>query len=460
MAECRARKRAVLLVPMPLQGHMTPMLQLGSILYSKGFSIVVAHSEFRPPNPLNHPEFIFHPLSDDSSGYKTSLVNLMDLISAINSNCRAPLQEYLGQLMKDQKLEGCQVACVIYDSVLFFVDSVATQMKIPGIVLRTNMASYMLLYRCIFQLQAQNLLPFPESRLQEPVSELYPLRFKDLPFSINAEISEELMDFFDSMVNIRSSVAVIFNTTDCLEHSSLSLLQKQYQVPFFPIGPFHKTAPAASTSFLEEDQTCIAWLEKQAPNSVLYVSLGSIASINEQELTETAWGLANSGIPFLWVVRCDSLNEAQSVDHFLDGHFKDSVGERGLIVKWAPQKKVLAHSAVGGFWSHCGWNSTIESICEGVPMICRPLFGDQRLNARYLTCVWKVGLEMENVLDRGSIEKAIRRLMIDTEGKEMRQDMLLMKDKIEASLQKGGSSYESLNDLTQFINSFSTAARE
>lgn len=267
-----------------------------------------------------------------------------------------------------------------------------------------------------------------------------------------------LKEFIASQINIRSSVAIIWNTIDYLEHSALSLLQQRFKVPFFTIGPLHKMAAATSTSFLEEDQSCIAFLEKQAPNSVLYISLGSIACIDEKELTETAWGLANSSIPFLWVIRSDSINGSQLFDQFPEGSFKAFAGERGLIVKWAPQRKVLAHRAVGGFWSHCGWNSTVESICEGVPMICRPHFGDQLVNARYLTCVWKVGLEMENVLDRGSIERTIRRLMVDIEGKEMRQRMLVFKDKVESGLQKGGSSYESLNDLTDFITSYSAAA--
>ncbi|KAL3512976.1 hypothetical protein ACH5RR_025693 [Cinchona calisaya] len=118
-------------------------------------------------------------------------------------------------------------------------------------------------------------------------------------------------------------------------------LQQRYKVPFFPIRPLHKMVAAASTSFLEEDQSCISWLDKQAPNSMLYISLGSIAIIGEKKLTETAWGLANSGIPFLWVIRPDSVNGLPSEI------VKALVGERGLIVRWAPQKKVLAHKAVG-----------------------------------------------------------------------------------------------------------------
>lgn len=291
--------------------------------------------------------------------------------------------------------------------------------------------------------------------MKEPVPELLPLLFKDLPIPVSSEIKEEQRDFLSHLNGINTSVGIIWNSIDHLEHKSLTELQQFHKVRFFPIGPFHKRAAPALTSFLKEDLSCISWLDKQATNSVLYVSLGSIAVIDGEELTETAWGLANSGQPFLWVVRPNSVVDGVQWDEQFPDGFRENVGERGLIVKWAPQKKVLEHPAVGGFWSHCGWNSTLESICEGVPMICTPRFGDQKINSRYLTDKWKVGIEIENVKNRGDIEKSIRRLMVDEEGKELRERMLKMKANAEAAMEEGGSSYESLNDLTQFISSFS-----
>ncbi|KAL6128159.1 hypothetical protein ACLB2K_071515 [Fragaria x ananassa] len=93
--------------------------------------------------------------------------------------------------------------------------------------------------------------------------------------------------------------------------------------------------------------------------------------------------------------------------------FHETLNGRGHIVKWAPQKEVLTHQSVGVFWTHSGWNSTLESICEGVPMICTPFFGDQMLNARYASDVWEVGMHLENGLERGEIERAIRSLMME-----------------------------------------------
>ncbi|KAF2294450.1 hypothetical protein GH714_011517 [Hevea brasiliensis] len=186
---------------------------------------------------------------------------------------------------------------------------------------------------------------------------------------------------------------------------------------------------ASSSRIIAEDSYCITWLDRQTPNSVIYVSLGSLASMAEKELAEMAWGLANSEQPFLWVIRPNSVCGSEWIE-LLPKDFKEAVEERGCIVKWAPQKELLANSAVGGFWSHCGWNSTVESICEGVPMICRPCFGDQKVNARYVSHVWKVGLELENELEREKVARAVRRLMVSAEGMKMRQQIIEMKEKV------------------------------
>ncbi|KAJ0102926.1 hypothetical protein Patl1_06491 [Pistacia atlantica] len=110
-------------------------------------------------------------------------------------------------------------------------------------------------------------------------------------------------------------------------------------------------------------------------------------AVAENEFLEIAWGLANSKQPFLWVVRPGLTNGSEWLEPLPSG-FLEMIDGRGHIVKWAPQQEVLAHPAVGAFWTHNGWNSTLESTCEGVPMICMPCFTDQRVNARYATGEW------------------------------------------------------------------------
>ncbi|KAF2296178.1 hypothetical protein GH714_036516 [Hevea brasiliensis] len=175
-----------------------------------------------------------------------------------------------------------------------------------------------------------------------------------------------------------------------------------------------------------------------------------IKEINEAEFLEIAWGLANSNQPFLWVVRPRLVRGSEWIEPLPDG-FQERLGGIGHIVKWAPQKEVLAHPAIGGFWTHNGWNSTLESICEGVPMICHPISGDQKVNARYVTDIWRIGLHLEKKLERGEIERAVKRLIVEADGQEMRKRIMSLKEKVEICLKQGGSSYDSLERLTDYI---------
>ncbi|MCD7465240.1 hypothetical protein HAX54_000903 [Datura stramonium] len=441
------RKQSVVLVPFPFQGHLTPMLQLGSILHSQGFSVKVIHTEYNSPNYSNYPEFVFHSMYDGLQGIDISFPSL-DNIYVMNENCKAPLRNYLVRMMEE---EGDQLACIVYDNVMFFVDDVATQLRLPTIVLRPYSAAYLHSMITIFQ-EPQKYFPFKDSQLLDPSPELHPLRFKDLPFpAINNTVPEPILDFCRAISDIGSSVATIWNTMQHLENSLLLRLQEHYKVPFFPIGPFHKMAPlVSSTSILEEDSSCIEWLDRQAHNSVLYVSLGSLVRIDEKELIETAWGLANSDQPFLWVIRPGSVSGFKCAEALPDG-FEEMIGDRGRIVKWAPQKQVLAHPAVAGFYTHCGWNSTLESIMEEVPLICRPLLADQPVNARYLSQIYKIGFELD-VIERTVIERAVRKLMLSEGGKDLKKRIIDMKQNIVAGMQIDGNSHKNLHDLVDFIS--------
>ncbi|TXG74239.1 hypothetical protein EZV62_002818 [Acer yangbiense] len=445
--------RRVVLVPCPLQGHINPMLRLGTILHSKGFSITVAHTQFNSPNTCNHPDFVFLPLlSDDSSSERNDSDDFVVFLSNLNLNHKASLQKLLTQIVEQEQEQHEGLPCIIYDALMYSVEEVAHSLKLPSIILHSSCATSLLSFFAYAQLREEGRIPSQGSKSMELVPGLHPFRFKDLAvFDFKNE--DTLLPLIAILRNKgTSSSAMIWNSMDCLEKSSLAEFQQQCQVPNFSIGPMQKIAPASSSSLWEEDHSCITWLDKQTENSVIYVSFGSIAMIDEKDVAEIAWGLANSKQPFLWVLSSGSVNGSDSID-LLPDDFKETVGERGCIVKWAPQEQVLAHHAVGGFFTHCGWNSTIESISEGVPMICRPIFGDQRINSRYISHVWRVGIELENGLEREEIEKAIKMLVVEKEGEEMKQRAANLKLKTQLCIQKNGSSYDSLNELVEFIMS-------
>ncbi|KAL6275748.1 hypothetical protein ACE6H2_019349 [Prunus campanulata] len=440
----------LVLVPCPYQGHINPMLKLGTFLHSKGFSISIVHTHFNSPNPSNHPEFTFFPIPDGLTADEISSGNVVAIVFAINANCKASFKQCLTDRVTEQEPQN-KITCIIYDEFMYFSESVANDLNIPRILLRTQSATNFIARNAMIRLHLKGCTPFPESMLVNSVAELHPLRFKDLPITIFDTV-ENYSKLLAIANNVRTSSAIIWNTLDCLEQSSLAKVQQQCQVPIFSIGPLHKIATVASSSLLEEDTGCVAWLDKQSHNSVIYVSLGSLASISEKELAEMAWGLINSRQPFLWVIRPGSICGSHWIELLPQG-FLEAVGERSCIVKWAPQMEVLVHGAVGGFWSHCGWNSTLESISEGVPMLCRPCFSDQKVNARYVSEVWKIGIQLENELERGEIERAVRKLLVDDDGKGMRVRAKELKEKIEVSL-KGGSTYHFLNELVELLRSF------
>ncbi|KAG5603036.1 hypothetical protein H5410_034406 [Solanum commersonii] len=155
------------------------------------------------------------------------------------------------------------------------------------------------------------------------------------------------------------------------------------------------------------------------------LSIGSLASITEREVTEIAWGLVNSNQHFLWVIRSGSITGSDLKLVFHEKSLREAIDIRGYIVEWAPQKEVLGHFAIGG----------------------RPCFGDQNVNSRYASYVWKVGI----VLERGEIERVVRKLMVSDEGEEIRQRAMDFKLEIENSVAENGTSYKCLDALVKFL---------
>ncbi|TXG49884.1 hypothetical protein EZV62_025759 [Acer yangbiense] len=328
--------------------HQPNALACKHSLPQSWLSITIIHTNFNSPNSSNYPHFSFRSIPDGLSETEASTTDLIAFSMLLNVKCVVPFQDCLAELLGGgDDDDDDDVACLITDAVWYFTQAVADSLKLPRIVLRTNNVCSFNAFAAIPLLYEKGCLPMQE-----------------------------------------------------LEELALTNLKQQFPIPNFPIGPFHKYFPASSSSLLAQDQTSISWLDKQPPKSVIYVSFGSLVGVNATEFQEIAWGLANSKLPFLWVVRPGLVRGTEWLEP-LPKNFLEMLNGRGHIVKWAPQQEVLAHSYVGAFWTHNGWNSTLESICEGVPMICQPCFGDQLVNARYVCDVWRFGLHLEKKLERG-----------------------------------------------------------
>ncbi|MCL7034107.1 hypothetical protein MKW94_015287 [Papaver nudicaule] len=285
------------------------------------------------------------------------------------------------------------------------------------------------------------------------------IRFRDLPsFFRTTDPNDAILS--SSIVETEktyNATAWIFNTFDALEMELLEASKSQLPLPpIYTIGPLHSLLnqiPLVESHYLGsnlwvEDTKCLEWLDSKEPNSVVYVNFGSVTVMSTQQLVEFAWGLAHSNQNFLWIIRSDLVVGESTT---LPIEFAEEIKERGLVASWCPQEDVLNHASIAGFLTHCGWNSILESLCCGVPMICWPFFADQQTNCRYVCKHWEVGMEIDNNVKRDEVERLVRELMEGEKGNNMRKKPMEWKKKAEEVTSAGGSSYANVDKIVNEI---------
>jgi len=279
------------------------------------------------------------------------------------------------------------------------------------------------------------------------------IRLRDIPSFVRTTDPEDFMLKFIKAESERAkkASAIILNTYDALEHEGLVSLASMLP-PVYSIGPLHLLLNQVTDSDLKligsnlwiEESGCLEWLDSKEPNSVVYVNFGSITVMTSDQLTEFAWGLANSDQTFLWVIRPDLVAGDSAM---LPPEFVSATKERGLFASWCSQEQVLSHPSIGGFLTHNGWNSTIESICGGVPMICWPFFAEQQTNCRYCCTEWGIGMEINSDVKRGEVESLVSELMGGEKGSEMKKKTREWKKMAEEAITSTGSSCMNLDDM-------------
>ncbi|CAL4962456.1 unnamed protein product [Urochloa decumbens] len=207
---------------------------------------------------------------------------------------------------------------------------------------------------------------------------------------------------------------------------------------------------------------CLRWLDARPAGSVVYVSFGTLSHFSPPELRELARGLDMSGKNFVWVVGGGGAGTEESESEWMPDGFADLLarGERGVIIRgWAPQMLILNHAAVGGFVTHCGWNSTLEAVSAGVPMVTWPRYADQFYNEKLVVELLEVGvgvgstdyaskLEARRVIGGEVVAEAIGKVMGDGEEAEAtRERARVLGEKARRAVEKGGSSYDDLGRL-------------
>lgn len=462
------QKPHAMLVPHPSQGHITPMLKLAKLLHHKGFHITFVNTEYnhkrhlkaRGPNSLDGlPDFQFRTIPDGlpPSEVKDATQDVPSLCYSTSRNCLAPLCSLISEINSSHMPP---VSCVVGDGVMTFTVLAARQFGIPIAIFWTASACGCLGYMQYRKLVEQGIVPLKDKNFMtngdlETTIEWIPpmerIRLRDIPSFIRTTDENDIMlNFFIEQCDaLPKADAIIINTFDSLEHHVLESLSSKLP-PIFPIGPINslvfeliedEKVKDIRSNLWNEQSECVEWLNSKEPNSVLYVNFGSITVMNEEQLIEFAWGLANSKKPFLWITRPD-LVEGKSA--MLPIEFLEETRERGMLANWCNQEEVLKHGSIGAFLTHSGWNSTMESIVSGVPMISWPFFAEQQTNCRYCNTEWGNGMEIDNNVKRDEVEKLVRELMEGEKGETMKNNATEWKRKAEEACKIGGSSCTNL----------------
>ncbi|KAL0335105.1 UNVERIFIED_CONTAM: 7-deoxyloganetin glucosyltransferase [Sesamum radiatum] len=467
-------KPHAVLIPYPAQGHIAPILKLAKLLHSRGFYITFVNTEFNhnrlvrargPESVQGLKDFQFRTIPDGlPASDKDATQDIPQLSDSLRKNGLPPFLDLINCLNESPNCPN--VSCIVSDGVMSFTLDAAEKLNIPEVVFFTTSACGFQAYRYYGELVTLGLFPLKdESQISNGYLEteldfipgMKNIRLRDFPSFIRSTDPDAIMVHYNILQTANASRAkgVIINTFDELEKEVLDALRQKFE-RVLTIGPLQllehevedQDVKAIGSSLWREDDACIAWLNERAPNSVLYVNFGSITVLSAKQLVEFAWGLANSNQYFLWIIRPDLVSGESAI---LPEEYLKEVEGRALMVGWCSQEQVLAHPSVGGFLTHSGWNSTIEGISEGVPMICWPFFAEQQTNCRYVCRDWAMGLEIEGEVERETVGELVKVLMEGEKGKEMRKQALEWKDKAQAAAKPGGSSYHNLEFLINEI---------
>ncbi|KAK6933077.1 UDP-glucuronosyl/UDP-glucosyltransferase [Dillenia turbinata] len=465
----------VLIFPLPIQGHVNSMLKLAELLCLSNLHVTFLNSVHNHDRLLRfsdirtrfdrYPGFVFETFPDGlPEDHPRSGDRAMDIFYAIDDVAKPLIKELFKRLVCDTVPP---VTFVIADVICEFVHELAQELGIPTICFRTNSCCCSWVYYCLPKLIDAGELPLKGKEDLDRKIEQVPgmetiLRGRDLPsFCRHSDVSNRDVQLVLTATQASSRAhALILNTFEDLDAPLLSHIRRHFP-KVFTIGPLHSHlkyrlsraattwAPSNGNSLWEEDKSCIPWLNTMPFKSVIYVSFGSITVLSKDQMFEFWHGLVNSGKPFLWVIRPDSIIRENGSGH-IPAELSEATKKRGYMVEWVPQEEVLSHPAIGGFLTHSGWNSTIESLVAGVPMICWPHFADQLTNSRLVSEVWKVGLDMKDTCDRLIVEKMVRDLL-DDRSEEFLQATKTISGMARKSVSEGGSSYLNLDRLVEEI---------
>ncbi|KAK1383541.1 UDP-glycosyltransferase 83A1 [Heracleum sosnowskyi] len=449
----------VLAVPYPAQGHVIPMMELLQRFVKQGFKVTCVNTDFnhdRIMKSLNEKDShvagtIQMTAIPDGLGPSEDRNDFVKSLKGIFEVMPGKLEELIEMI---NEKEDNKITCLVADENMGWAFKVADKFGIKKVAFWPASMALLASMFNVPKLIEDKIINSNDGTVR-----------KHQMISLSADmpaISTENMVWacFPDLETQKSVFNVILKTNEFVKLADFIICNSAYELEpaaftLFPnllsIGPLIATNQLGKQvgHFWPEDSTCLTWLNQQPVSSVIYVAFGSFTVFDPVQFHELALGLEQTNMPFLWVVRpdmTDAMNEAYPKG------FIDRIGSRGRMVGWAPQEKVLRHPSVACFLTHCGWNSTIEGVSNGMPFLCWPYFADQFLNKSYICDVWKVGMGFDKdecgIIRQGEIKNKVEHLLCD---KQYKARALDLKDKVVNSVHEQGCSNKNLSSVIDWM---------
>lgn len=467
------------LFPLMSQGHMIPMMDIARILsQQQGVTVTIIttpHNASRFAKSIHSGSqirLVELPFPYKEAGLPDGCENL-DMLPSLSSslsffNAANTLQEPVEKLFQHLTPPP---TCIISDMCLPYTANIATKFNIPRISF-LGQSCFTLL--CLYNLGIHKVLHNITSETEYFVLPGIPHKIEMTKSQIpgQGESNENWQEFYAKTAAAEAvSYGVVMNSFEELELDYAKGYKKAKNDKVWCLGPVslsnknHSDKSERGNKASTDEHYCLKWLDLQKSRDVIYVCLGSICNLTTVQLIELGLALEASNRPFIWVIREGS--QLQELEKWIkEEEFEERTKGRSLVIRgWAPQVLILSHPAIGGFLTHCGWNSTLEAICAGVPMITWPLFGDQFFNEKLIVQILKVGVSVgveapvkwgeEDkgvVVKKEAVGRPIEELMEESkENEEMRRRVQELGEMAKRAVEEGGSSNNNVTLLIQDI---------
>ncbi|RCV13491.1 hypothetical protein SETIT_2G351000v2 [Setaria italica] len=472
-------EKTIVLYPGLAVSHFVPMMQLADVLLADGYAVAVALIDLTLDQDVAlaatvrgvasaKPSVTFHtlPRIKNPPTLKRGvefLLGYLEMVRRYNEH----LREFLSSMPPRS------VRAVIVDAVSMEALDVTKELGVPGYTFYAMNASALAVFVQLPSMREEGQPSFRElGDTPLDIHGVVPLPASHLCAELledpESEIYKVMMNF---MCRNTEADGILVNTFASLEERAVGALRdlqillpggsERRMPPVYCVGPLVASGAGAEA---EGKHECLAWLDTQPERSVVFLCFGSIgaATHSEEQLREIAAGLERSGHRFLWVVRAPlragpGRPSEPDVDALLPDGFSERTKGRGLVVKhWAPQVEVLHHNATGAFVTHCGWNSVLEGVKAGVPMLCWPLYSEQKMNKVFMVEEAGIGLEVvwcqQGLVEAGEVEAKVRLVMESEEGERLRSRVAALKDAAAMAWKDGGSSRAAFAQFLSVVN--------